>query len=165
MRKLLLCVVVGLAGCSSGQETGPPQARARLIDANGQPAGELSLYSLTEGTRVVGDLPNLPAGAHGFHFHATGSCQPPGFESAGVHFNPTNRQHGFQNSNGPHLGDMPNVSTSRVNLVVQGLQLAALSDADGAAIVLHANPDDLRTNPSGNSGARIRCGVVERLAQ
>src|SRR5688572_9890711 len=105
MRKLLLCVAVGLAGCSSGQETGPPQARARLIDANGQPAGELSLYSLTEGTRVVGDLPNLPAGAHGFHFHATGSCQPPGFESAGAHFNPTNRQHGFRNSNGPHLGD------------------------------------------------------------
>jgi Cu-Zn family superoxide dismutase len=165
MRQLMLCVAVVVAGCASGQETGPPDARARLVDTNGQPAGELSLYSLTEGTRVVGDLPSLPAGAHGFHFHAVGSCEPPSFESAGGHFNPTNRQHGLHNPNGPHLGDMPNISTSRVNLVVQGLQLATLLDSDGAAIVLHANPDDLRTDPSGNSGARIRCGVVERLAQ
>ena len=168
MKKLWLCGLFGVMACASGQPGGTPAARARLVDANGQPAGELSLYSEEAGTRVVGELPNLPAGAHGFHFHAVGSCQPPGFESAGAHFNPTNKKHGLQNSAGPHLGDMPNVSTSRVNIVVQGLQLTGangLIDGDGAAIVLHANPDDLRTDPSGNSGARIRCGVVERLTQ
>ncbi|HEY0304418.1 MAG TPA: superoxide dismutase family protein [Longimicrobiales bacterium] len=155
---------VALAGCASGQSE-TPGARARFIDSNGQPAGEVSLFSTSAGVRVTGELPNLPSGAHGFHFHAVGNCQTPGFESAGAHFNPTNKQHGLQNPNGPHQGDMPNVSTSRVNLVVAGMQLNALLDSDGAAIVLHANPDDLRTDPSGNSGARIRCGVVERLVQ
>jgi Cu-Zn family superoxide dismutase len=135
---------------------------------SGQAAGEVNLYPSNEGTRVVGELPNMPAGAHGFHFHTVGSCQTPDFESAGGHFNPTNKKHGLQNPAGPHLGDMPNVSTTRVNLFVQGLQLtgaAGLLDSDGAAIVLHANPDDLRTDPSGNSGTRIRCGVVEQLLQ
>jgi Cu-Zn family superoxide dismutase len=164
----LLGLLGVFVGCASGGDTGTPAARASLIDANGQAAGEVSLYPTETGVRVVGDLPNLPAGAHGFHFHAVGSCQPPSFESAGGHFNPTGRQHGLQNPNGPHLGDMPNVSTSRVNLVVQGLQLTGsngLLDSDGAAVVLHANPDDLRTDPAGNAGARIRCGVIEPVAQ
>jgi Cu-Zn family superoxide dismutase len=168
MKKLVMCGVLVVAACASGQEDGTPAARARLIDSNGQPAGEVSLYSLTEGTRIVGELPNLPAGAHGFHLHTVGSCVAPTFESAGGHFNPTGKRHGLQNPSGPHAGDMPNVSTSRVNLVVQGLQITGpngLLDSDGAAVVVHANPDDLRTDPSGNSGARIRCGVVERLVQ
>ena len=165
MKKLSVLGMLVLAGCATGQPEGPPAARARFVDASGQPAGEVSLYSTEQGTRVVGELPNMPAGAHGFHFHTVGTCQPPGFESAGAHFNPTNKKHGLQNPSGPHLGDMPNVSTSRVNLVVLGLQLTTLLDSDGAAIVLHANPDDLRTDPSGNSGARIRCAVVERLGQ
>jgi Cu-Zn family superoxide dismutase len=169
MTKWGLLGVLGIvAGCASGGGTGTPAARANLIDSNGQAAGEVSLYPTENGVRVIGDLPNMPAGAHGFHFHAVGSCQTPGFESAGGHFNPTGRQHGLQNPNGPHLGDMPNVSTSRINLVVQGLQLTGsngLLDSDGAAVVLHANPDDLRTDPAGNAGARIRCGVIERLAQ
>jgi Cu-Zn family superoxide dismutase len=168
MKKWFVLGVVAAAACASGQSEGPPAARVRFVDANGQAAGEVSLYPSSDGTRVVGELPNMPAGAHGFHFHTTGSCQPPGFESAGAHFNPTNKRHGLQNPQGPHFGDMPNVSTSRVNLFVPGLQLTGtngLLDSDGAAIVLHANPDDLRTDPSGNSGARIRCGVVERLVQ
>lgn len=159
-------VAIGSA-CATGPEGGTPDARVRLIDANGQAAGELNLYSESSGMRVIGELPNLPAGAHGFHFHAVGSCQPPGFESAGGHFNPTGKKHGLQNPSGPHLGDAPNVSTSRVNLLVPGLALTGtngLLDSDGAALVLHANPDDLRSDPSGNSGARIRCGVIERLA-
>ena len=166
MKMRLVAAAVALAGCASaGDDFGTLVGRARLIDANGQPAGEASLYSVAEGTRVVAELPNLPAGAHGFHFHAVGNCQAPGFDSAGAHFNPTNKKHGLQNPSGPHLGDLPNVSSTRVNLVALGVQVTGtngLLDADGAALVLHANPDDLRTDPSGNSGARIRCGVIER---
>ncbi len=167
MNKLLLVGAIAVAGCASGEgNLGTLAGRVSFVDANGQAAGDAMLYSVAEGTRIVANLPNLPAGAHGFHFHAVGSCQPPAFESAGSHFNPTNRQHGLQNPSGPHLGDLPNVSSSRASLVAQGVQLTGtngLLDADGAALVLHANPDDLRTDPSGNSGARIRCGVIERF--
>ena len=169
MKHWLVVAAAAMTGaCASGPEAGTPGARVRFVDANGQAAGEVNLYAENNGTRVIGELPNLPAGAHGFHFHAVGNCQPPGFESAGPHFNPTNKKHGLQNPNGPHLGDAPNVSTRRVNLLVPALVLTGangLLDSDGAALVVHANPDDLRTDPSGNSGARIRCGVVERLAQ
>jgi Cu-Zn family superoxide dismutase len=122
-----------------------------------------------EGIFVSAELPGLPEGNHGFHFHAVGTCTPPGFESAGGHFNPTGKQHGLDNPNGHHLGDMPNIERGRtsVGVTVRGLQLTGptgLLDNDGAALVVHAGPDDQKTDPSGNSGARIRCGVVEAVS-
>ena len=111
--------------------------------------------------------------AHGIHFHGVGKCDAgtTPFASAGPHFNPDAKQHGLENANGPHAGDMPSVTveangsanvtltTSRVTL---GEGPRSLLDADGSAIVLHAAPDDQRTDPSGNSGARIACGVITR---
>jgi superoxide dismutase, Cu-Zn family len=169
MRKLWVAAALIFTACASGEgNLGTLVGRVNFVDANGQPAGDALLYAIQEGTRVVANLPNLPAGAHGFHFHAVGTCQPPAFESAGSHFNPTGRKHGLQNPNGPHLGDLPNVSTTRASLVAPGVQLTGangLLDADGAALVVHANPDDLHTDPSGNSGARIRCGVIQQASQ
>jgi superoxide dismutase, Cu-Zn family len=165
MRKVLAVAVLVAAGCASSSDTGTPVGRVRFVDTNGQAAGEATLYQVDEGIRVVANLPNAPGGEHGFHFHAVGQCVAPSFESAGGHFNPTQRQHGRLNPNGPHAGDMPNVNPASVNIVVAGLQMTGpngLMDADGAALVLHAGADDERTDPSGNSGARIRCGVVER---
>ena len=99
-----------------------------------------------------------------------GACEAPGFESAGGHLNPEMRQHGMQNPAGPHLGDLPNVTTDRagvgaVSAALPGTRDAVLSrlfDADGTAIVVHASADDYRTDPSGNSGSRIACGVLSR---
>jgi superoxide dismutase, Cu-Zn family len=112
-------------------------------------------------------LTGLPAGEHGVHLHTVGSCQPP-FASAGAHWNPTTRQHGLENPQGAHLGDMPNLTvgaSGSVDLQVStrggGLRgQHPLLDDDGAAVVIHAMRDDQRTDPSGSSGDRIACGVV-----
>jgi superoxide dismutase, Cu-Zn family len=167
MRKLLAVTIVVLAGCASGGNSEALVGRVRFIDSHGQPAGTASLHQADEGIRIIADLPGVPGGNHGFHFHSVGQCAGPAFESAGPHFNPTQRQHGRMNPNGPHAGDLPNVDpgTKTINIVVAGVQMTGpngLRDADGAALVLHANADDERTDPSGNSGARIRCGVVEQ---
>lgn len=163
--KKLLPIVLLAAGCASSSDSGALVGRVRFVDTNGQPAGEASLYQAAEGIRVVGTLPNIPAGTHGFHVHAVGECTAPSFDSAGPHFNPAQREHGRLNPNGPHAGDLPNVNGPALNILVEGLQMigpTGVLDANGAALVLHANADDERTDPSGNSGARIRCGVIER---
>jgi Cu-Zn family superoxide dismutase len=106
-------------------------------------------------------------GAHGIHVHAVGRCEAP-FTTAGGHFNPANRQHGFRNPNGPHLGDLPNIDTPAAGMLkfeflLPGVTLKAenaLLDADGAAIIVHASRDDYMGDPSGNSGGRIACGVI-----
>jgi superoxide dismutase, Cu-Zn family len=166
MKKLVMALVV-VAGCASSSNDGTLVGRVRFVDTNGQPAGDASLFQVEEGIRVIANFPNLPAGDHGFHFHSVGECRWPTFDSAGPHHNPTGRQHGKLNPNGPHLGDLPNVDRGRtmVNFVAAGLEMSGpngLDDANGTALVLHANLDDQKTDPSGNSGARIRCGVVER---
>src|SRR5690606_15593276 len=107
---------------------------------------------------------------HGFHFHQTGQCEAPGFDSAGEHFNPTNASHGTAHPQGPHAGDIPNITgasgathVDQTNSMVTLAEGAAnsLFDADGTALVVHADPDDYETQPSGNAGARIACGVIE----
>jgi Cu-Zn family superoxide dismutase len=108
---------------------------------------------------------------HGIHFHAVGRCDPPDFMSAGDHFNPTNRQHGQRNPQGPHAGDLPNLTVEANGtatyqatnaLVTLGPGANSLLDADGSALVIHADPDDDVTDPAGNSGGRIACAVIAR---
>ena len=144
-----------------------------MRNASGAQIGVLRLEATDAGVRITGRLSGLAAGAHGIHFHQVGRCEGPAFTSAGAHFNPTGAQHGLSNPNGPHAGDLPNIgstagmetvvdiTTSRATLSDEGQN--ALFDTDGAALVVHAAADDQRTDPSGNSGARIACGVVERL--
>jgi superoxide dismutase, Cu-Zn family len=98
--------------------------------------------------------------------HAVGRCEPP-FESAGDHFNPTGKQHGRDNPRGPHAGDLPNVPAvparrATIEIVVRHVSLAALLDADGASLVVHEHADDHTTDPAGNAGRRIACGVITR---
>ncbi len=142
-------------------------ATAPLRNAAGRDMGTLTLTEGPQGLSVSGRLTGMPPGEHGIHVHMTGQCTPP-FTTAGAHWNPTTRQHGSQNPQGPHLGDLPNLSvgadsTAIVQLVTAGGTLRGangLLDADGAAVVVHAKADDLRTDPSGDSGDRIACGVV-----
>ncbi|CAG0931145.1 Superoxide dismutase [Cu-Zn] [Planctomycetaceae bacterium] len=144
-------------------------ATATLRDASGRELGTLTLTDTVGGIVVSGRLSGLAPGEHGLHLHMTGSCEPPAFASAGPHWNPTSAQHGAQNPQGPHRGDMPNVSAGPdSSAVVQALTPGGslrgaadmLLDADAAAVILHASGDDYRTDPSGGSGSPIACGVV-----
>ena len=165
-----------LAACSKGgQEAGVNQAEAKvpgpaeLKTPDGGNAGMVTLSEDAKGVTVKVEVAGLQPGPHGLHLHAVGRCEGPKFESAGPHWNPTGRLHGSQNPQGPHLGDIPNLvvgadGRGSVEYVIPGARLEdgdrRLLDADGAALVIHATADDYRTDPSGNSGARIACGVL-----
>lgn len=173
-----------LAGCASvnkaandvgntvsdvASDIAPPHATARLMDASGATVGTAAFTQHDNFVEVDVHATGLPAGAHGIHLHETGSCTPPAFTSAGGHFNPMGRHHGLDNPAGPHAGDMPNLvvnadGTGQLKISDDRVTLTpgprSLFDADGTALVIHADPDDQRTDPSGNSGARIACGVV-----
>lgn len=158
---------VGSPGASPSRAAGP-EATAVMHDAAGRTLGTLTLVDGSQGIIVSGRLTGLAPGEHGFHLHAVGKCDPPGFTTAGGHWNPTNREHGTMNPNGPHYGDLPTITVggdSAVTIMATSpggsLRGAnALLDADGAAVVIHAVADDNKTNPAGNAGARIACGVV-----
>jgi Cu-Zn family superoxide dismutase len=145
------------------------QAYAMLKMANGQDAGTAVFTQQTGGVKMVVNAKGLPAGKHGVHIHAVGKCEGPDFTTAGGHFNPENKQHGAQNPQGAHAGDLPNltiaangagtldVTNAKITL---GTGATSLFDADGSALVIHAAEDDERTDPTGNSGGRIACGVI-----
>ena len=146
-------------------------ATAELRYSNGLPAGTVQILGSGAGATVVIALVGAPEGPHGVHLHTTGQCDAPGFKSAGGHLNSASREHGSENPAGRHLGDLPNVDvgksgsgTLRYDLAADRIELLAeLFDSDGTAVVVHAGPDDYRTDPSGNSGSRIACGVLKRL--
>ncbi|HZF42711.1 MAG TPA: superoxide dismutase family protein [Sphingomonadaceae bacterium] len=140
-----------------------------LNDAAGATRAVATLRERSGGVLVRIDARQIAAGAYGAHIHTTGRCDAPDFASAGPHWNPTGQQHGRENPQGAHLGDLPNLvvgadGRGRVEFLIAGATLTrgaqAMLDADGAAVVVHAAADDNRTDPSGNSGARIACGVV-----
>ncbi len=145
-------------------------AVARMIDPDGMPLGTAALVYTRRGMLIQVRLENVPPGGHGFHIHAVGECEPPGFESAGPHFNPTAVPHGFLDEGGGHLGDLPNVYVEddgvlRVDVLVPGVDLTgtgphSLIVGDGTALVLHETIDDYMTDPAGDAGGRIACGVI-----
>jgi superoxide dismutase, Cu-Zn family len=143
-------------------------ASAVLKDASGKDVGKATLTVAPSGVLVSLDLAAVPAGEHAFHIHAVGKCEPPDFKSAGPHFNPDETKHGLLNPEGPHAGDMPNLHVPadgklQVEILDPAVTLsaeAALLDADGAALVIHAAADDYKTDPAGSAGDRIACGVI-----
>ncbi len=140
---------------------------AVVHDASNRELGTLALTESAEGITVAGKLVGLAPGEHAIHIHSVGQCEAP-FTTAGPHWNPTTKQHGKDNPAGSHFGDMANIvvgadSTVEIHSVTPGGTLTgmnALLDSDGAAVVVHAKPDDYRTDPAGNAGDRIACGVV-----
>ena len=175
--KLLMggAAALSLAACATNREPvepmpdGPDVANAELRDANGMGRARASVTEAGDSIRVRIEAVQMAPGAYGAHIHTTGRCDAPGFESAGGHWNPTGRQHGKDNPAGDHKGDLPNLLVGAdgrgsfeftVPGVAVGGEAPRLLDDDGAAVVIHAGPDDYRTDPSGNSGARIACGVL-----
>ena len=145
-------------------------AMADLVDAQGQTRGQATLVQGKDGIEVSVKGVGLPAGVHAVHVHTTGTCTGPDFTSAGGHWNPAKKQHGHDNPAGAHMGDMPNMTvgadgTGTLKTVVKGAMLkggdAPLFDADGAAVVIHAAADDYKSDPTGNAGGRLACGVVK----
>jgi Cu-Zn family superoxide dismutase len=164
-------LAMGPTACRIPLISSDPAAVAQLRDANGRAVGTAVFLQSNGSVRVVLDVTGLPPGVKGVHIHSAGRCDPPAFESAGEHFNPTGAQHGSLNPRGPHAGDLPNItidSNGRGHLEATLRRVSlekgstSLFDADGSSIVVHADPDDLRTDPSGGSGARIACGVIVR---
>ena len=149
------------------------QARAELKSAEGKNVGTASLRETKEGVLITINAKGLPQGLHAVHVHAVGKCEGPAFTSAGGHFNPTNKKHGLKNSEGPHAGDLPDMyvnkdGVGRYEVLMDGIRLdsggTSVFDADGSAVVVHASPDDNTTDPAGNSGDRIACGVITKAA-
>lgn len=143
----------------------------KMQDAQGKDVGTATLSPAAKGVAIKLNLHDLTPGDHAIHVHQTAKCEGPDFKSAGGHFNPDNKHHGLQNPEGPHAGDIPNFvvdvkGKSKATVVAAGVTLGddphSVFAGGGTALVIHAKADDNKTDPSGNSGDRIACGVVTK---
>jgi Cu-Zn family superoxide dismutase len=149
---------------------GRATAAVTFLNRDGRQVGTGTLTQTDRGVLITASLSGLPAGEHAFHLHETGKCDAPSFESAGAHYAPMKRQHGFLANGGPHAGDMTNVQIVGSTVSVQEFNPfvsltggeAPLLDQDGSALILHAKADDYSTQPSGDAGDRIACAIVQR---
>ncbi|WP_019052622.1 superoxide dismutase family protein [Sphingobium xenophagum] len=147
-----------------------PMAGTKLMAADGSARGTASVTEAADGLHVLVKAQGLTPGIHAVHVHMTGACTAPDFTSAGGHWNPTGRQHGMDNPAGKHMGDMPNMTvgtdgTGAIEYVIADGTISSgampLLDADGAAVVIHAKADDNVSDPAGNAGGRVACGVLK----
>ena len=170
MRRLLFVGLSSLlAGCAGMQPSGDTAATAELRNAAGASVGTANFTQVGNVVRIVLDAKGIPPGLHAVHIHAVGKCDPPDFNSAGPHFNPTGKQHGALNPQGSHAGDLPNLNvgadgSGRLETATEQITLGSgttsLWDADGSALIVHAAPDDFKTDPTGNAGGRVACAVI-----
>ncbi len=162
------CQRDGAAKVEMGEQVpGGRTAVALLRTAAGADVGRATATEVGGGVRFTIDGKAMPPGTHGAHVHMVGRCDAPDFTTAGAHWNPAGTQHGMMNPQGPHNGDLPNLivgtdGRGTLGVTVPDATIDGVLDADGSAMVVHANPDDLKTDPSGNSGGRIVCGVFRQ---
>lgn len=146
--------------------------KVEMINTEGKKIGEATIKETSEGVKIHLQAENLPPGTRAIHIHEKGVCELPDFASAGAHFNPHGKQHGFQNPKGFHAGDLPNIKVAQdgrvnVEITAPNVTLAkgekhSLLDKDGSALIIHAKADDYKTDPAGNAGDRIACGVIKK---
>lgn len=157
--------------CAASAVTASAQnASAPLKDTNGKEVGSANLTQTAQGVLINVSVKGLPPGEHAFHVHAVGKCEAP-FTTAGGHFNPMSKKHGMMSAEGQHAGDMPNlhvpqsgdltVEVLNANITLEKGKPNSVYDADGSALIIHAGKDDYKTDPTGDAGGRIACGVIE----
>lgn len=168
----MMILGLSLVGCATGQvdRTRADSAHAVLRNAQGEEKAQAIATQVGDGVRISLKASGMAAGTYGVHVHAIGRCEAPDFRSAGAHWNPTSRQHGKDNPQGMHMGDLPNLvvgadGRGSVDYVIAAATLKSgatpMLDPDGASVMIHSTADDYVTDPSGNSGGRIACGVLD----
>ena len=175
MRIRIFLVIAGLGSFLAALPlaAAAQSAHADIVNAQGTKIGTAMITPTASGVRIAVKVSQLPPGEHGLHIHAVGKCEGPAFTSAGGHFNPTSAHHGINSTQEPrpHVGDLPNLVVNSsgkgsASFIARGATLGegtnSLFHEGGTALVIHAKPDDLKTDPSGNSGDRIACGVIEK---
>ena len=171
VRILLVPLVLAVLAWGCG-ESPPLTAKSVLVDTQGQKVGEARLTETPNGVTINMILDNLPPGVHAFHIHQKADCNAPDFMSAGGHFNPFGKHHGLENPEGPHAGDLPNITVGtdgkgKVSVTAKLVTLKegeknSLFQTGGTSLVIHANPDDNVSDPAGNAGPRIACGPITK---
>ncbi|KAA6465508.1 superoxide dismutase family protein [Acidobacteria bacterium AB60] len=172
-RAHLALLATALLLTAPGFAQAPKTAHADIANAQGTSIGHATFSQSKNGVKVTVNVSQLTPGEHGIHIHTVGKCEGPGFTSAGGHFNPTSAHHGIHNSQEPHphVGDLPNLIVNdkgegKLSFMIPGATLGdganSLLPEGGTALVVHAKPDDLANDPSGNSGDRIACGVISK---
>ena len=168
--KLTLILVLLCATAVFGQGA-VKSAQANITNAQGQTIGTAKIVAAKQGVKIEVNVSQLPPGLHGIHIHNVGKCEGPDFASAGPHLNPYTKKHGKDNPDGPHIGDLLNIevkadgtskATLRDTMVTLGNGPNSVFHDGGTAIVIHAKEDDYKTDPAGNSGPRIGCGVIQK---